>query len=100
MLKSKCKSCMENVGVRTQISQDQINEAIEKLARNKNIKFVSDEIYEFRLLQCNRCEYLEYGTTCLKCGCFVQIRAKLASEGCPLSKKKKWDYKLNQVENL
>lgn len=92
MLESKCKSCSENVGVKAQISEDQINEAIDKLARNKRIKFVSDEVYEYRLLQCSRCKYLEYGATCRQCGCFVQIRAKLSDAACPLSKQKRWNH--------
>lgn len=92
MLESKCKSCTENVYTKRNISQEQIDDAIDKLARNKRIEFVSDEVYEFRLMQCKDCDYLELGTTCLKCGCFVQIRAKLADAGCPLSKEKKWNY--------
>ena len=94
MLESKCKSCSENVGVKVQISQDQINEAIDKLARIKRIKFVSDEVYEYRLLQCSSCKYLESGATCLQCGFFIQIRAKLADAGCPLSKQKRWNHEL------
>ncbi len=92
MLETKCKSCSENVSVKAQISQDQINEAIDKLARNKRIKFVSNEVYEFRLLQCNKCRYLDSRGTCLQCGCFVQIRAKLADASCPLSKHNGWDH--------
>lgn len=92
MVEPKCKSCSENVKVKAQISQDQINDAIDKLARSKRIKFVSDEVYEFRLLQCSKCEYLEYNSTCLQCGCFVQIRAKLEDGQCPLSKHNRWAY--------
>lgn len=91
MLESKCKSCSENVSVKAQISQDQINEAIDKLARNKRIKFVNDEVYESRLLQCSECRYLDSNATCLQCGCFVQIRAKLADANCPLSKQNGWN---------
>lgn len=90
MLDSKCKSCSENVRGKTQISQEQIDEAIDKLTRNKKIQLVNDEVYELRLLQCNNCEYLESGTTCLKCGCFVQIRARLKDAQCPLSRQKRW----------
>ena len=93
MFESKCKGCSENVNTKRHISQEQIEDAINKLAKSKRIKFVSDEVYEFRLLQCKECEYLEYGTTCLQCGCFVQIRAKLADAVCPLSKQKKWNLK-------
>ncbi len=90
MIEQKCKSCSENVMVRAQISQAQINDAIDKLAKNKRIKFVRDEVYEFRLLQCSKCKYLDYSSTCLQCGCFVQIRAKLEDARCPLSKNNKW----------
>ena len=90
MTEQKCKSCLENVRVNAPISQAQIDDAINKLARNKSIRFVRDEVYEFRLLQCSKCEYLEYGSTCLKCGCFVQIRAKLEEARCPLSKNNRW----------
>lgn len=91
MYESNCKSCLENVNTKRHISQDQINDAIDKLAKNKKIKFVSDDIYELRLLECKDCKYLEFGTTCLQCGCLVQIRAKLADAGCPLSKQKRWN---------
>ncbi|HEX9063154.1 MAG TPA: DUF6171 family protein [Clostridia bacterium] len=91
MLESRCKSCLENVDTKRNILKAQIDDAIEVLSKNKNIKFVSDEVYEFRLLQCRDCDYLEFGTTCLKCGCFVQIRAKLADSGCPLSMRKRWN---------
>jgi hypothetical protein len=91
MLESKCKSCSENVSAKAKISQDQINEAIDKLARNKRIKFVSDEVYKSRLLQCSKCRYLDSGVTCLQCGCFVQIRAKLADANCPISKQNGWN---------
>jgi hypothetical protein len=90
MVESKCKSCRENVKVNAQISQDQINEAIEKLARNKRIKFVSDEVYELRLLKCSKCKYLDSKGICLQCGCYVQIRAKLADASCSLSKQNEW----------
>ncbi|HEY9060542.1 MAG TPA: DUF6171 family protein [Pseudobacteroides sp.] len=91
MFESNCKSCLESVDTKRRVQEDQINDAIVKLAKNKKIKFVSDEVYEFRLLQCKDCRYLELGTTCLQCGCFVQIRAKLADMGCPLSKQKRWN---------
>lgn len=92
MVESRCKSCSENVRVKERISQDEIDQAIDKLARSKNIQLVNDEVYEFRLSQCSDCKYLEFGTTCLKCGCIVQIRAKLKDAQCPLSKQKRWKY--------
>lgn len=83
---SECKGCSANV----YISEEEINRAIAILRKNKNTKFVDDKTYEFRLRQCRNCEFLEYGTTCLKCGCIVQIRAKLADSSCPYTKEHKW----------
>ncbi|KNY27811.1 DUF6171 family protein [Pseudobacteroides cellulosolvens] len=91
MFESKCKSCLESVKTKRHVLKDEINDAIDKLSKNKNIKFVSDEVYEHRLLQCRECKYLELGTTCMQCGCFVEIRAKLRDLGCPLSKHKRWN---------
>jgi hypothetical protein len=91
MPESKCKSCVGNVETKRNIAQEQVNDAIDRLIVNKRIKLVSDEVYEFRLMQCRDCEYLDFGATCLKCGCFVQIRAKLADSVCPLSKQNRWN---------
>ena len=46
----------------------------------------SDEKYEKRLSQCKSCDSLISGT-CLKCGCYVEIRALSDRAGCPA---KKW----------
>ena len=91
MYESKCKSCLNDTASKGSLTQEQIDDAVLKLAKNKKIKLVSDDVYEFRLLQCRACKYLEYGTTCLKCGCYVQIRARLSGVGCPLSKEDRWN---------
>ena len=46
----------------------------------------SDEKYEKRLSQCKSCDSLISGT-CLKCGCYVEIRALSDTAHCPA---KKW----------
>lgn len=84
--KKKCKAC----SITVQTSEDEIDKAIEKLSRLKGIKFVSDEIYESRLEKCMACQYLEYGTTCMQCGCIVQIRAKMPDSSCPYPHNHKW----------
>ncbi|MFN4214599.1 DUF6171 family protein [Exiguobacterium sp.] len=40
--------------------------------------------YKARLQQCATCEFHQKDT-CLKCGCFVSYRAKLATKHCPLN---------------
>lgn len=81
-----CKGCSATV----YISAAEIDKALAVLKKSKNTKFVDEETYEFRLNQCKSCKFFEYGTTCLKCGCVVQIRAKLAKSSCPYVKKPKW----------
>lgn len=81
-----CKGCSATV----HISEEKIDKALAVLNKSKNTKFVDEETYKFRLNQCKSCQYFEYGTTCLKCGCVVQIRAKLANASCPYVKEPKW----------
>ena len=46
----------------------------------------SDELYEKRLSQCKSCDSL-LSASCLKCGCYVEIRALSVGAHCPA---KKW----------
>ena len=46
----------------------------------------SDEEYDRRLAVCRACESL-IDATCLKCGCYVELRALAAGARCPV---KKW----------
>ena len=49
--------------------------------------FVSTEIYDYRLDLCRSCEhYFRPTGTCLKCGCFMRIKASIGSLGCPVEK--------------
>lgn len=84
--KPLCKACSATVHV----ADEEISKAIERLAKLKGMKFVEDALYERRLEICSECQYLEYDTTCLQCGCIVQIKAKLPDSYCPFPKNKKW----------
>jgi hypothetical protein len=54
----------------------------------------TDYIYE-RLEICKNCPRLFKPTyTCRECGCFMQIKARIPSQKCPLGK---WD-KVNQLD--
>jgi hypothetical protein len=81
-----CKACLAS----TKVTDGDIQLAIDKLSRLKGMKFVEDSLYLSRLEKCDVCAYLEYGTTCLQCGCIVQIRAKLPDSTCPYPKDRKW----------
>lgn len=40
-----------------------------------------------RIDHCNKCRYLEKGSRCTVCGCFIALKAGLQAEKCPM---KKW----------
>lgn len=46
-------------------------------------------LYEQRLSACRRCEFLISGM-CLKCGCYVELRAALKDKICPNCNGRKW----------
>lgn len=46
---------------------------------------VSFDDYRQRLFQCSFCKHLDYmNWTCKKCGCYVDKKAKMSTEECPL----------------
>lgn len=47
-----------------------------------------EETYKKRLAICEKCESLRNGV-CMKCGCYVEMRAAVSSKGCP-SEKNYW----------
>ena len=51
--------------------------------------FVPNEVYEDRITICKSCIYYFKPTgTCTDCGCFMKIKARLATMGCS---QKKWE---------
>ncbi len=44
-----------------------------------------EELYRHRLQICETCENLLSGT-CLKCGCYVEMRAAIKTNHCPYDK--------------
>lgn len=50
-------------------------------------KLVTREQQDTRLAVCEQCEFLfKEQVRCTKCGCFVKIKAWMATEDCPLNK--------------
>ncbi|MBQ8798790.1 MAG: hypothetical protein IJZ55_04405 [Lachnospiraceae bacterium] len=47
------------------------------------------EVYEARLLQCKKCEYLAEGM-CGLCGCFAESRAAVKANACPANPRR-WE---------
>lgn len=50
---------------------------------------VNDDLYLKRLSFCKECDNLISGM-CLKCGCYVEIRAVFRNKSCPDFDDKKW----------
>lgn len=50
---------------------------------------VNDDLYVKRLSFCKECDNLISGM-CLKCGCYVEIRAVFRNKSCPDFDDKKW----------
>ena len=79
--KKPCPRCLlEN------ISDEDISRAITaRIASIPEEQRVSAEEYGRRLQICRGCDMLVNGT-CGKCGCYVELRAARAANGCPHEK--------------
>ena len=84
-MKEKCKKCL-------------LLEAGEKVTYDEIMKYVAaldkseleeKDVFEKRLKECQNCDNLISGM-CLKCGCYVEIRARLKNADCPDYDNKKW----------
>ncbi|MFY9569534.1 MAG: DUF6171 family protein [Acetivibrionales bacterium] len=81
-----CKGCSGSV----RLSPGEIRKLFGETLRIKDVKTVTEEEYQQRLALCKSCDSLQYGTTCIHCGCIVEIRAKLAASRCPYPYDPKW----------
>ncbi len=52
----------------------------------KGFKLVDEEERKKRFAVCISCEYIYDGGRCSKCGCFMEIKSKLAGMKCPVDK--------------
>ena len=80
---NSCKRCL----LRDMAGNEDIKSQLEKTrSLMSDDEKASDEKYEKRLSQCKSCDNL-LDATCLKCGCYVEIRALADGARCPA---KKW----------
>ena len=57
--------------------------------------FVPNEVYEDRMAICKSCDfYSSILGNCLKCGCFMRLKSRIAPMECPI---KKWN-KTTEIE--
>jgi len=80
-----CKRCLLYESAQTDVLES-IQEHINKIPHNQK---ANDSLYESRLNFCKCCDHLLSGT-CLKCGCYVELRAAFLDARCPDSKDRKW----------
>lgn len=65
---------------------------------NKNMQRVEDKIHEERMSICLECPFLIKATKqCKKCGCFMEMKTKLADATCP---ERKWDAVVIDKDNM
>lgn len=84
--KELCRRCL----LRESGEEDKALEVKECISRIKESEKAADGIYTQRLSLCRECEHLLSGT-CMKCGCYVELRAAFGNNHCPLAgSKRKW----------
>ncbi len=80
---NSCKQCL----LRDMAGKEDVLAQVTKMrSLMKDDERVSGDVYEKRLSFCKKCENL-LEATCLKCGCYVEIRALAKASRCP---GKKW----------
>ena len=81
-----CKRCSH----KTSLTDRDIQKMVDEVTKMKGIRLVDDEEYKRRFNICKDCDRFEYGSTCMVCGCVMQVRARLSDGKCPYPKNRKW----------
>ena len=84
--KSECRRCLLlQSGI-----EDVYKEVQRCVAKIRPEEKTGESDYAERLRICSECDFLVSGT-CLKCGCYAELRAAYKNNHCPLAgSKKKW----------
>ena len=81
----KCKKCLLlEAGER--VTYEELMQYVATLSSDV---LVNEETYQKRILYCKECDSLIAGM-CLKCGCYVEIRARLRNADCPDYNHRRW----------
>lgn len=79
-----CRKCLL-IEVEDEAYEDSIRRYLENLDEEQK---ADERLYNERLRQCKRCEYLHVGM-CRLCGCYVEVRAAHKGRKCP-DVKRRW----------
>ncbi len=82
--KKPCTRCLLEAAGKQDVYAS-IQKCIEKIPEKQR---TAPTEYDRRLGICSACEHISEGT-CLKCGCYVELRAAKSDSHCPL-KKRSW----------
>ena len=80
-----CKRCLLLEAGKS-VTYDEISKYIASI---KKEELVSEKKYIDRITRCKSCENLISGM-CLKCGCYVEVRARLQDAHCPHDREQRW----------
>ncbi len=81
-----CGHCQPQV----RLTRESLAKMVAEYLRGHDDAVVDEAVYAGRLAECMKCADLLDGCTCRHCGCFVQVRAKLAAKACPSPDGAKW----------
>lgn len=81
----QCKKCLL-LESGEKVTYQEISDYLKTLDKND---LVSEAEYERRITDCIKCDNLISGM-CLKCGCYVEVRARLKNQDCPDENFKRW----------
>ena len=81
----ECKRCLL-LEAGEKVTFEEIQSYINSLEKST---LVSEEEYKKRITNCINCDNLISGM-CLKCGCYVEVRARLKNQDCPDEDNKRW----------
>lgn len=77
IMKEQCKKCLlQEAG-----ENNSYNQLMEYIASIDESLKVDESVYNKRLSACRKCDMLISGM-CLKCGCYVELRAVLKDSKC------------------
>jgi|ETNmetMinimDraft_11_1059920.scaffolds.fasta_scaffold46848_2 hypothetical protein len=56
-------------------------------ARASSLVWVAEsKVIEERTALCNKCEHYLHSTLCKKCGCYMNVKIRIANASCPVGK--------------
>jgi predicted Zn-ribbon and HTH transcriptional regulator len=81
----ECKKCLL-LEAGEGITYNEIMQYISTIDKNE---LVDENTFQSRINFCKNCDYLISGM-CRKCGCYVEVRARLKNTTCPNYDNRKW----------